>query len=215
MEIEAGANITDLSDLFNTDPYLTPHSDIVALMVLEHQSQMHNLLARASMETRSAIYHDEGINEALGRPKGTMSESTGRRMSRACEDVVRYMLFADEISLDSKIQGNTPFAEVFQARAAKLGQVDATGRSLRQLDLTKRMFKYPCSYLVYSDAFQKLPEPMYNLIRKRLYDVLTAREPIDGYQRLSEADRLAVLEILTTTLPKMFADLPTGQLNAS
>jgi hypothetical protein len=211
MDAEAGANITDLSDLFNTEPYLTPDSDIVALMVLEHQSQMHNLLARASMETRSAIYHDEGINEALGRPKGTMSESTQRRMTRACEDVVRYMLFADEISLDSKIQGNTPFSEVFQARSVKLGQLDSTGRSLRQFDLNRRMFKYPCSYLVYSDAFQKLPEPMYNLIRQRLYEILTAKDTPQGYERLSDADRQAVLEILTATLPKMFAGVGSAQ----
>jgi hypothetical protein len=211
MDAEAGANLTELSDLFNTEPYLTPDSDIVALMVLEHQSQMHNLLARASMETRSAIYHDEGINEALGRPKGTMSESTQRRMARACEDVVRYMLFADEISLDSQIKGNTPFTEVFQARSTKLGQLDSAGRSLRQFDLTRRMFKYPCSYMVYSDAFQKLPEPMYNLIRQRLYEILTAKDTPQGYERLSDADRQAVLEILAATLPKMFAVVDSQQ----
>jgi hypothetical protein len=215
MDFEAGANITDLTDLFNTEPYLTSHSDIVAMMVLEHQSQMHNLLARASMETRSAIYHDEGINEALERPKGTMSESTGRRMARACEDVVKYMLFADEISMDSKIQGSTSYAQVFQARAEKNGEVDPYGRSVRQFDLTNRLFKFPCSYMVYSSAFQELPTPMYDLVRKRLYEVLSNTEAVKGYERLSADDRTAVLEILNATLPKLFADLQSTAAKAS
>jgi hypothetical protein len=34
----AGANVTDLSARFNTKPYLTAHSDIVALLVLAHQT---------------------------------------------------------------------------------------------------------------------------------------------------------------------------------
>lgn len=212
MDSDAGANVEDLSDLFNTQPYLTPHSDIVALMVLEHQSQMHNLLARASMEARSAIYHDEGINEALGRPKGTMSESTQRRINRAAEDVVRYMLFAEEVSLDSPVHGNTQFANVFQARSQKQGEVDSQGRSLRQFDLTTRLFKYPCSYMVYSKAFRDLPEPIYNQIRKRLFQVLSAKEPIAEYKRLSDQDRRAVLEILNETMPTLFSDLSTASL---
>ncbi len=207
METDAGANVEDLSDLFNTQPYLTPHSDIVALMVLEHQSQMHNLLARASMESRSAIYHDEGINEALGRAKGTQSESTQRRIARATEDVVRYMLFADEISLDSPVHGNTQFANVFQARSQKQGEVDGQGRSLRQFELTTRLFKYPCSYMIYSKAFRDLPEPIYNQIRKRLHQVLTSTQPIAEYKRLSDQDRRAVFEILNETMPTLFADL--------
>ena len=216
MDNEAGANVEDLSDLFNTQPYLTPHSDLVSLMVLEHQTQMHNLLARASMEARSALYHDEGINEALGRPKGTTSESTQRRMARATEDVVKYMLFAEEVTLDAPVQGNTQFAQVFQARAAKQGELDSKGRGLRQFDLQTRLFKFPCSYMVYSSAFQKLPEPIFNQIRKRLYEVLTStEETLKDYPRLTKQDRQAVLEILNESLPSLFSDQSTvGSLSS-
>lgn len=204
---ESGANLKDLSSLFDSQPYLTPHSDIVALMVLEHQSQMHNLLARASMETRSALYHDEGINEALGRVKGMMSESTQRRIARAGEDVVRYMLMADEITLDSPVQGSTEFVKAFEARAVSRHEVDSQGRSLRQFDLQSRMFKYPCSYMIYSQAFQQLPKPMYDQVRKRLYEILTAAEASNGYERLSDADRRAIHEILDQTMPQLFAGI--------
>jgi hypothetical protein len=207
MECDAGANIDDLSKLFNTQPYLSAHSDLVALMVLEHQSQMHNLLARASMETRSALHHDAGINEALGRAMGTLSESTERRIARAAEDVVSYMLLTGEIALDSPISGSTEFAKVFSARSSKIGQVDSQGRSLRDLDLQTRLFKYACSYMIYSDAFKQLPELMYEKIRQRMYQVLSAEEPVAGYERLSAADRQAVLQILSETAPALFKGL--------
>ena len=41
---DSGANVTDLSNRIDTSKYLTPHSDIVALMLLEHQTRMHNLI---------------------------------------------------------------------------------------------------------------------------------------------------------------------------
>lgn len=212
MDFEVGANLQDLSQLFDTGPYLTPNSDLVAMMVLEHQTQMHNLLARASMETRSAIYHDRGINQALGRPIDTMSESTERRIARAAEDVVRYMLMVDEFQFDCAVRGNTRFAQNFAARSAKSGQVDSKGRHLRDFDLTHRLFKYPCSYLIYSEAFQRLPPPMYDRIRLRLLEILTSKEPLQGYETLSADGRQVVLEILNSTLPHLFKDLPAAPL---
>lgn len=206
IDMELGANLSDLSEFFNGKPYLSTHSDIVSLMLLEHQSQMHNLLARASMETRCAQHHDEGINEALGRPKGTASESTERRMARAAEDLVKYLLFVDEVPLTEPVRGNTEYARLFQARAQQFQQVDSQGRSLRDLDLQTRLFKYPCSYLIYSNAFQKLPAPMHELVRKRLVEILTAKQPVAGYERLTNQDRSNILEILRETLPNLFQE---------
>lgn len=210
VDIEAGANHQDLSSFFNVQNYLTPHSDLVALMLLEHQSQMHNLLARASMETRSALYHDSGINQALGRPAETMSESTQRRIQRAAEDVVRYMLFADEHPLAHPVSGNTPYAAIFQARAEQGQQRDSLGRSLRDLDLQTRMFKYPCSYLIYSEAFQQLPTPVYQQVCRKLHEVLTVEETVSGFERLAATDRQAILEILDETLPGLFSGIQSG-----
>ena len=180
VDSEAGAKQGLLSELLNVQRYLTPHSDLVALMVLEHQTQMHNLLARASMETRHGLYHDQGINRALERPEGTVSESTERRIARAAEDVVRYLLFADEPPLADAVRGSSDFAERFEHRATRDGQRDGRGRSLREFDLQQRLFRYPCSYLIYSDAFRQLPQPVFDEVRRRLHQVLVAAGPLPG-----------------------------------
>ena len=149
LDVEDGANVTDLKDRLNTRPYLSPHSDIVALMVLEHQTRMHNLITRANFDTRSAQHYDEVMNKALDRPAGHRSESAQRRIASAAEKLVEYMLFADEFQLTDRIKGTSDFASEFSARGPRDGQ----GRSLRDFDLTTRMMKYPCSHLIYSEPF--------------------------------------------------------------
>ncbi len=100
-----GVNVVDLKDRFRMAPYLSPHSDIVALMVLEHQAGMLNRLARAGMETRMALHYEREINKALGRPAEERSESTRSRIRSVGEEVVQYMLFNDEARLSEPIQG--------------------------------------------------------------------------------------------------------------
>ena len=197
MDVDAGANQQSLDKLINTAPYLSEHSDMVALLVLEHQTQMHNLIARAAMESRAAAHYDRGINEALGRPIDTVSESTGRRIASASEALVRYLLFADEVEFSSEISGTSKFAEEFAAA----GKSDSHGRSLRQLDLTKRLLKYPCSYLIYSPAFESMPAPVMEYVRRRVSEVLTAAMPPEGYERLTQDERTAIVEILQATKP--------------
>ncbi len=197
MDLDAGANQQTLNKLVNTEPYLTEHSDLVALLVLEHQSQMHNLIARASMEARTAAHYDRGINEALGRPIDTVSESTTRRINAASEALVRYLLFADEVDLTSPICGTSQFAEHFAAA----GQRDRHGHSLRELDLQQHLFKYPCSYLIYSEAFERMPPPVMEYVKRRVTEVLTADEVPEGYGRLSKAQRSAIVDILRDTKP--------------
>ena len=67
------------------DKYLSSHSDIVALMVLEHQSDMHNLITAANYEARMALHYDDIMNQALERPEDYVSDSAKRRMDRAAE----------------------------------------------------------------------------------------------------------------------------------
>ncbi len=75
LDREAGANVTDLNKIVPVDHYLTPHSDLVALMVLEHQVQMHNYITLASFETRNALHHDQIMNKALEREADYRSRS--------------------------------------------------------------------------------------------------------------------------------------------
>ncbi len=127
LNTDAGANVKDLSRLVETAPYLAPSSDIVALMVLEHQTQMHNFITAANYQARLALHYEKGINEALGRPADAMSETTARRIHSAAEKLVRYMLFVDETSLTERVEGTSSFARDFAAR----GRRDRRGRAVR------------------------------------------------------------------------------------
>ncbi len=201
VDVEEGDNLLELPARVRPASYLQPTSDIVALMVMEHQTQMHNLMTRCSYESRTAAYQDHGINEALGRPLDHESDSTGRRIASVGEKLLRYMLLADEFELTSPVQGNSGFAEHFSQRGPK----DAQGRSLYQLDLDKGLFKYPCSFLVYSDQFEALPERVKQYLGKRLKEILTSEEAeVKGFERLTKADRTAISQILADTKPEFW-----------
>lgn len=201
LDRDAGANRTSLRELFDTSKYLRADSDIVAIMLLEHQSQMHNYIARASIETRIARYYDQGINEALERPLDTISPSTGRRIASAAEDLVRYILFADEVQLDDSVHGSGEFEEYFQSDDNPSMRRDSQGRSLFDLDLNTRLLKHPCSYLIYSAAFDNLPSKMATAVEDRLTEILLADQPVEGYEHLSPAQRKTIVEILADTKP--------------
>lgn len=200
LDREAGANVTDLSELFAVEKYVTPHSDIVALMVLEHQLQMQNYLTLASHESRRSAHHDQVMNEALERPADYVSETTERRVQSAAEKVVRHMLMVDEAPLTDAIAGTSRFTEEFQAKGIK----DSKGRSLRDLDLKTRLFKYPCSYLIYSKTFDQLPFNMQATIAQRLREVLAGEDTSGDFDHLSSADRQAISEIIAETKPELW-----------
>lgn len=201
---EAGANITDLSRLFDVDPYLTPHSDVVALMVLEHQVQMQNHLTRANFECRAATHYDGIMNAALNRPADHVSESTERRIATVGDKLLKYMLFADEFRLTSPVEGTSGFAETFAAR----GPRDSQGRSLRDFDLQTRLFKYPCSYMIYSPSFDQLPSAVKRYVTGRLNDILTGKDQTAEFAHLTPANRAAILEILNETKPDLWNNEP-------
>lgn len=195
LDTASGANLKSLSGLFNTQPYLTGHSDIVALMVLEHQVEMHNWLTRMNHDTRMALRDAAIMNEMMKRPADELTESAQRRIVNAAEKLVRYMLFLDEAPLSEPVAGTSDFADYF----ASLGPREAQGRSLRDFDLTRRMFKYPCSYLIYSAAFDGLPAQAKHFVYRRLHEILTGAATDEAYKHLSPADRQAILEILLAT----------------
>ena len=181
-------HVTDLNGRFDNTGYLSPYSDIVALMVLEHQAQMLNLITRVGWEARVGA-------EAAQRP-----------LESAAEDLVDYLLFVDESPLPGPIAGPSGFAARFSAS----GPRDSSGRSLRDLDLTRRLLKYPCSYLIYSEPFDGLPATAKSAVYQRLWNVLNGQVSDDRYDSLSAADRTAVIEILRDTKK----DLPSYWLVA-
>ncbi len=207
LENEDGVNVVDLKGRFQISRYLTSHSDIVALMVLEHQVGMLNRLARASMETRMALHYEREINKALGRPADERSDSARSRIRSVGDAVVQYMLFQGEASLTERIQGTSSFAAEFAAR----GPRDSKGRSLRDLDLKTRLFRYPCSYLIDSRAFDSLPGEVKKYVYERLWEILNGRGNNKTEPHLNVAEREAVLEILRETkrdLPEFWKTAP-------
>ncbi len=192
-----GVNVTSLKGRFDTSRYLTPHSDIVALMVLEHQTGAQNLITRANFLTRFALRDETEINKALGRPADYRSESTLSRIKNAGEPLVKYLLCCGEAKLTDPVRGTSGFAAEFAQR----GPRDSKGRSLRDLDLRHRLFAYPCSYVVYSAAFDGLPGSVKEYVYRRLWEVLSGQDTSADFAHLSAADRRAVLEILRETKP--------------
>jgi hypothetical protein len=198
----AGANILDLSKRFSTPAYLSGHSDIVAHLVLAHQTQMHNLITVANYKTRLALYAEKKANRSPEQPAGAISKATRRKIEAPSEELLRYLLFVDEALLEEPIVGSSSFAQDFAAKGAR----DPQGRSLRDFDLHRRIFKYPCSYLIYSDAFEALPAPAKTFIYRRLREVLTGQDRSPEYAGLSAGDRRAILEILLATKPNLPSD---------
>jgi hypothetical protein len=193
----AGLNQTCLSERFDASNYLTGHSDIVALMVLEHQADAHNYLTRANFLTRQAMHHQESLNRELKEPPGHMWDSTRSRIKNAGEPLVEYLLFCGEATLTAPIRGTSAFAEEFAQR----GPRDRQGRSLRDFDLSTRLFKHPCSYLVYSPSFAALPTEVKEYVLGRMREVLAGDDKSGKFEHLSAADRTAIQEILEDTLP--------------
>lgn len=194
-DFSAGSNVEDLSNYFNKERYLTPHSDIVALMVMEHQIVVHNMLTKASFMTRQAMEYQATMHESLGVPKEEMLDSVKSRIRSAGNDLVDAMLMVEEAPLHEPIEGTSSFAERFSA----LGPHDSRGRSLRELDLKNRLWKYPCSYLIYSPSFKALPIEMKRFVKNRFEEILSGRDQAEKYQHLSEQDRVAIREILNET----------------
>jgi hypothetical protein len=195
----AGANLTDLSKKFDTSSLLSGQSDIVAHLVLAHQTQMHNLITLTNYQTRIALYK-AGL--AADTKVDVIPEAVRQQYQKPAEQLVRYLLFADEAPLEGQVKGASGFAEEFAAR----GPRDPKGRSLRDFDLRTRIFKYPCSYLIYNEAFDSLPAQAKDYVYHRLFQVLTGRDQSPEFARLEGDTRRSILEILLATKPGLPAE---------
>ena len=180
-DLSPGANLTDLTKRFDTKPYLTPQSDIVALMVLGHQTHIHNLITVASTSLRS--------------------NPTESEIKEETEILVDAMLFSQAVPLSAPVEGTTNFAAEFSAR----GPRDSKGRSLHELDLKTRLLRYPLSYLVYSKSFDAMPKPAKDYVYRRFWEVLSGKDTSNAFTHLSIDDRKVLLEILQETKPDFAA----------
>ncbi|HEX5229386.1 MAG TPA: hypothetical protein VFW44_16835 [Bryobacteraceae bacterium] len=187
LDLRGTRNLTSLPSKVDTGSYLTNTSDLIALMTLEHQTRMTDLITRLGWETRIAM------------ADGKVKESHDR-LDFLANETVAYMLFADEAHMDYPMTGVSTFAKTFPER----GPRDKKGRSLRDFDLQKRLFKYPLSFMIYDASFEGLPGAAKDQVYQKLFDVVSGKNTDKRFARLTAQDKQAILEILRETKP----DLP-------
>jgi hypothetical protein len=195
-------NRETLDGLIDTELYPTGHSDIVALLVIEHQVHVQNLITRVNYDVRTGIAEEEQRNKDDNNSNDWfVSEEMKSLIEESGEPLVKALLFVDEAELTAPVTGSTNFADQFERR----GPYDSKGRSLRQFDLRTRTFRYPLSYLVYSEAFDALPRIARDYIYRRLAEILGDGRGDAVMVRLQPAERAVILEILRTTKPDFAA----------
>ncbi len=197
-------SLPSLSGMFDTSLYPTDKSDIVALLVLEHQVSVHNLIIHANYKSRWLLAKEppEAVGaDAAGDTALHWADLPGPvqlRLGAMVEPLVRGMLMVDAAPLPGPMAGNSGYAAQFGGR----GPRDPQGRSLRDLDLKTRVFRYPMSFLIYTEGFDSLPLSVREHVYQRFVEVLTGRDHTSAYRQLAPAGRQAALEILQATKPE-------------
>ena len=197
-------NLLSLEGVVDTRRYLLKTSDVVPLLMHDHQVHVHNVLSKANQDARIALHRWPAMREILGLPKNAPPQGSCLVVfDSQAEKVLDALLCRDEAAWPAGgIQGDGVFAPAY----AKTRKPDAKGRSLRDLDLQTRLFRYRCSPLIYSESFATLPKELHDIILLRLSSGLRAFPPSPSFGHLPDDERAAIHEILSATLP----NLPAG-----
>ena len=197
-------NLLSLEGVVDTRRYLLKTSDVVPLLMHDHQVHVHNVLSKANQDARIALHRWPAMREILGLPKDAPPQGSCLVVfDSQAEKVLDALLCRDEAAWPAGgIQGDGVFAPAY----AKTRKPDAKGRSLRDLDLQTRLFRYRCSPLIYSESFATLPKELHDIILLRLSSGLRAFPPSPSFGHLPDDERAAIHEILSATLP----NLPAG-----
>jgi 2-hydroxychromene-2-carboxylate isomerase len=198
---DAGANLTSLARHFDVSRYLLDQSDLVALMVLEHQINLHTLMTQAHYAVDSALHRDEAMRREL--PEASTGDSTRRIITHEATRLVKNMLFADETPLSPEGVSGSP---TFVADFTKTAPRDHAGQSLKTLHLGSRLFKNRCSYLVYSPSFDALPTLLHQEIARLLHDALVRHDPLQLANHLRPEEKSRLVQILRETKPSLTRD---------
>lgn len=172
--------------------YPTPHSDVVAHLVLAHQTRVHNAIARAGRETRAALAYQDEMARQFGDPSQSLLASVKRRIERPAELLLRDLLLVREAQLRGPIRGDSGFAEEFQSRAG----LDSSEPSLRELDLQSRLLRHSCSYLIRSPEFTALPERVRRHVTARIAEILDGSEESGDFGHIGASERASLRAVL-------------------
>ncbi len=207
LDRDAGANLDRLGSRFEATRYPRPDSDIVALMVLEHQVMMHNRLSEGALRVRKWCHYQRQLQKEMGEPISAVPVGTALRVvTSETERVLEALLFCDEASLPAGgIRGAGDFERGFRQNR----RADSRGRSLKDFDLKSRMFTYRCSYMIHSEAFAALPPELKTSVLARLKEILAGATPPARFAHLGAEERGAIRDILRETLED-YAEIDPG-----
>lgn len=191
-EFTAGLLGQPYERFFNPSRYPTPHSDVVAHLVLAHQTKVHNAIARAGHEARRAMAYRAEMSRLFGDPSPSLLASVKRRIERPAELLLRDLLLVGEARLQGPIRGDSGFAEEFQASAGR----DGSGPSLRELELESRLLRHSCSYLILSPAFAALPERVRRYVKRRIAEILDGTDESGDFGHIGAAQRTSLRAVL-------------------
>ena len=150
-------------------------------MTFDHQMHGLNVMTRLNWEARIAA--------AADRPWTSDPEVVAR-----VDELAEYLLFIGEAPLAFEVTPRPGFVEALAARAP----ADRQGRSCAQMDLTKRLLKYSCSYLLYLGGVCRRCPRRASRGLSRLFGILDGNAPAAVSDHLLPRDRRAIEEILGT-----------------
>ena len=196
IDLKARASLDSLEGLFDPSLVLRGDSNIVPLMLFDHQIEAHNLLVEMRYRERISQFR-------AAENEGVIPARTLKKTEEFADKLVKYLLFADEVSLAGhQIAPSQDYLSDFSRNR----KANAAGESLKDFDLKSRLFKNRLSYMIYSEAFEGAPQSMKDRIYTRLWKILSPGEPVEGYAYFDEGERARILSILTATKTDLPAD---------
>ncbi len=187
-------NKTNLTSLVDLKRYQTGFSDVVALMVLEHQTHLQNFITRLNYEAATSLAQYGHLNY----------------LKNKIDALARAMIFSQETALTNPVAGVSGFSDWFEQQ----GPRDKKKRSLRDFDLHDRLFKYRCSYLIYSEAFNALPASVKEQVYRKIWEALDDKSTYPEMAKISTEIRRATREILIQTKEDFVESLHAREINA-
>jgi hypothetical protein len=190
------ADRDSLAGVFDTSRYPTPHSDVAALLVLEHQKTVQNLLVRVGLKATSSMQRLAMARGALADGPAALAARQQALLHSMVGPLLDALFGVGAAPLPQGLAAGNGFAQRF----SRLGPHDRAGRSLRELDLKGRLFRLPLSYLVHSQAFDALPAVVREALRAGIRDVLRGADAARS-SHIAAAERDAVARLLADTRP--------------
>ena len=201
VDFKRGANLTSLSGFFSTKDYPAESSDIVALLVLEHQTTMQNTLTRASLNARRMLEYQKSLQRDLKEPvtEELTYDSVKSVFESTAREITDDLLFRGEAELPAGLEGSAAFQRAFPADAPRT----ADGHSLKDFSLKGHLFANRCSYLIYSESFLQLPVQLKRRVYDRLARALKTTDADARYAHLGAQERGRITRILRETHPEL------------